>query len=66
MRLLLVIFCLHLAGAELTEHFSNFLDSRYGKGAASRFERADMGRFRYGSFGGKQSDNDTIVNQVGV
>ncbi|CAK5033844.1 unnamed protein product [Meloidogyne enterolobii] len=48
---------------ELTRHFKEFLDKNYG-GVGGQLNRMDMGGYLYGSFGGKEGDNDTIINEV--
>ncbi|CAK5017959.1 unnamed protein product [Meloidogyne enterolobii] len=48
---------------ELTRHFKEFLDKNYGGEVGGQLNRMDMGGYLYGSFGGKEGDNDTIVNE---
>ncbi|KAL7079231.1 hypothetical protein ACQ4LE_001846 [Meloidogyne hapla] len=52
---------------ELTRHFKEFLNKSYGGGRdkylVGQLDRMDMGGYLYGSFGGKEGDNDTIRNE---
>lgn len=61
---LLLLACLAGVAAEFTDDFHRFLDTNYGRMEGARLEREDMGRFLWGSFGGKLESDQPINNEV--
>jgi hypothetical protein len=61
--LTLVVHLMTLAEGEFTQHFRDFLATKYGREMRNALERLDMGPLYMGSFGGRTYKDQEISNR---